>query len=69
MNKFTENFLNKYVAKKYWEAVEEVEHDSLDGYFIYLKDGYNFSTTDCHTDRADTVAEARKVFKFIVEAI
>lgn len=64
-NQYTINFLEKYVPKKHHVAIEEVEKDSLDGYFIYLTNEYISTSTRCHTIREDTLKEIKKELKYI----
>ncbi|MBF0795217.1 hypothetical protein [Mammaliicoccus lentus] len=65
-NQYTLDFLEKYVPKKHHEAIEEVEKDALDGYFIYLTDDYVSSFAQCHTISEDTLKEVRKQLKYIM---
>lgn len=63
---FTLQFLEKYVPKKYHVAIEEVEKDSWDGYFIYLTNDYVSTDSENHTISEQTLKEIRKKFKYIV---
>lgn len=63
---FTLEFLEKYVPKKHHEAIEEVEKDALDGYFIYLTDNYISSYTHNHTIIELTIADVKKQLKYIM---
>lgn len=63
---FTLNFLEKYVPKKYHVAIEEVEKDLLDGYFIYLTNDYVSSFTENHTISEYTLKEIKAQLKYIV---
>lgn len=53
------------IAKKYEHMVEEVEDDRINnnGWWIYLKDGYITTTTDCHTIHEDTWKQAYDALK------
>lgn len=50
----------KYIPKGKREAIAEAYHDS-DGYWIYLKDGWNADRMDwnCHTIHEDTIKDLR----------
>lgn len=65
-NAYTIEFLNKYVPKKYHDAILAVDKDSWDGYFISLSDDYVSSFTQCHTISEQTLAEVKKQFKYIM---
>ncbi|XWX34242.1 hypothetical protein LMHOCYYV_CDS0018 [Staphylococcus phage PG-2021_4] len=63
---FTLEFLEKYVPKKYHKAIEEVEKDTLDGYFIYLTEDYISSFSQNHTISELTIADVKKQLKYIM---
>lgn len=59
----------KYVPKKYHDAIESCEKDG-DGYWIYLKDGYNAVATGCHTMHGYTISELREdISQGIIEVL
>jgi len=58
-------FKEKYIPKKYQEAVEDFEYDPLDKYWVYLKDEYISTATGTHTIHEYTIQELKKSFKTI----
>ena len=60
------NLIEKYVPNYAKELVADIHHD-IDGYDIMLVDGYYFEDTYTTMRIEPTVAELKKVFKFIKE--
>ena len=60
------NYIEKYVPKKYRDAIVDIDKD-MDGWWAYLTDDYISTTTECHTIHELTLAEFKKEFKTIVK--
>lgn len=54
------------IPKKYQHMIEQVSHD-IDGWFVYLRDGYISPSTGCHTiheyTKSDTLKEIRRIIE------
>lgn len=60
----TNTLIEKYAPKYAKDLVLDIHHD-IDGYDIILVDGYYFTDTDTTMRIEETVADLKKVFKFI----
>ena len=47
----------KYIPKKYAGAIKETEICSLDGYWVYLKDGFICEATESISCHGETIKE------------
>lgn len=59
-------FTQKYIAKKYREAVKEISTVDGGGYKIYLHNGFVSTTTGARWIQGRTIADLRKQMKTIV---
>lgn len=60
------NLIEKYVPKYAQDLVLELDKD-FDGYDLILVDGYYFTDTETTMRIEETVADLKKVFKFIAK--
>lgn len=64
MTNFTQRFIGKYVPKKYREAIKEV-HKDIDGYWVYLEEGFISTTTEVDCIHEYSIADVKRQFKTI----
>lgn len=65
-NTFTQKFMDKYIPKKYREAIQVIEHWG-DAYDVILKDGYIFNATGCKTSITYSIKELLSDVRTIVK--
>lgn len=66
MKKLDEKIM-KYIPKKYRVAIEDTEVCSLDGYWVYLKEGYICTNTESRTCHGQTIKELLQDIRTITQ--